>query len=66
MNDANKGVLVEATRLTVEAWLWRWLDGKHKISPVTRERYREYIGKAIAPTLGRIELQKLKPIHVKE
>jgi integrase-like protein len=38
LNDANKGVLVDASNLTVEAYLWRWLDGKHDLSPVTRDQ----------------------------
>jgi integrase len=66
MNDANKGVHVDNSNVTVGEWLHRWLDGKHDISPVTRERYHECIVTAIAPALGKVELQKLKPIHVKE
>ena len=31
----------------------------------SRERYADAIGKAIIPDLGEIELQKLKPLHVK-
>jgi integrase len=57
--------LVETSKLTVEQWLWRWLDGKY-VSPLTRERYHDIIGKAIVPKLGKVELQKLKPLHVKE
>jgi integrase len=66
LNDANRGMLVNATTLTLEAYLWRWLDGKHGLSPVTVERYREIIARGIAPTLGAIGLQKLKPAHIKD
>ena len=66
LNEANKGTLVDASKLTVEAYLWQWLDGKHDLSPVTRERYADAIAKAIIPDLGGIELQKLKPLHVKQ
>jgi integrase len=65
LNEAYKGTLPDASKLTVEAYLWQWLDGKHGLSPVTVERYREIIAKGIVPTLGKIELQKLKPIEVK-
>ena len=66
LNDAHKGTLVDASRLTLERYLWRWLDGKHGLSPVSVERYRDIIGKTVVPTLGEIEIQKLKPLHVKE
>jgi integrase len=65
LNDANKGALVDVSKLTVADYLSRWLDGKHGISPVTRERYRDTIIKGIGPDLGEIELQKLKPVHIK-
>ena len=65
LNEAYRGTLPDASKLTVEAYLWQWLDGKHGLSPVTVERYREIIAKGIVPTLGKIELQKLKPIDVK-
>ena len=66
LNDLHKGVFVEASALTVGAYLWQWLDGKHDLSPVTRERYSDAIAKAIIPELGKIELQKLKPVHVNQ
>ena len=65
LNDANKGVLPDASKITVGAYLSQWLDGKHGITPLTRERYTEVITKGIVPTLGAIELQKLKPVEVK-
>lgn len=66
LNDLHQGTLVEATALTIETYLWQWLNGKHDLSPVTRERYADAIAKAIVPDLGDIELQKLKPLHVKQ
>ena len=66
LNDAHKGTLVDASKLTVEEYLWRWLDGKHGLSPVSLERYRAIVGKGIVPTLGEFNLQKLKPVHVRE
>ena len=46
--------------------MWGWLDGKHDLSPVTRERYADAIAKAIIPDLGGIELQRLRPINIKQ
>ena len=51
LNEAYRGTLPDASKLTVEAYLWQWLDGKHGLSPVTVERYREIIAKGIVPTL---------------
>lgn len=55
----------DASKIGVGEWLERWLDGKHDLSPVTKERYAAAISKAINPTLGEIELQQLKPLHVR-
>ena len=66
LNEVNQGTLVDHSKLTVEAYLWRWLHGKHGLSPVTVERYREIIARGIVPELGTVELQKLKPVHVKD
>jgi integrase len=66
LNELHKGTLVEASALTVGAYLWQWLEGKHDLSPVTRERYADAISKAIIPMLGATELQQLKPMHVKQ
>src|SRR6476660_680522 len=59
-------MLVETSALTVGAYLWQWLEGKHDLSPVTRERYADAIAKAIVPDLGALELQRLKPLPVKQ
>ena len=41
LDAAHKGVLPDASKITVETYLWQWLDGKHDLSPVTRERYAD-------------------------
>jgi integrase len=64
LNEVHKGTLVDASKVTIEAYLWGWLDGKHGLSPVSVERYRDIIARDIVPRLGTIELQKLKPAHV--
>src|SRR5262245_25989119 len=59
LNDLYRGTLIETTVLTVERYLWQWLEGKRDLATVTRERYADSI-KVIATDLGKIELQKLK------
>jgi integrase len=64
LNDHNQGTLVNTTKVTVGEYLRSWLGNKTDITAVTHERYTEIIERRIAPTLGNIELQKLKPKHV--
>ena len=66
LRERDQGTLVDASKVTVEAYLWSWLEGKHGLSPVTQERYREVIARGIAPGLGSHELQKLKPVHIRD
>jgi integrase len=66
LNDLHRGAHIDASKITVSDYLQRWLDGKHNLSPVTRERYSDTIAKAIVPMIGAHELQKLKPMHVKQ
>jgi integrase len=67
MNEANKGTLVNPSKLTVSDYLTQWLDRKaDRLSPLTRQRYGETIDRMIAPTLGRVELQKLRPVDVQQ
>lgn len=40
LNEAHNGTLVHASKLTVAAYLWQWLDGKHDLSPRSVEAYR--------------------------
>jgi Phage integrase, N-terminal SAM-like domain len=64
LNDAHRGVLPDASKLTVETYLWQWLEGKD-LSPRSREQYLDIIERQIIPALGQIELQRLKPVEVK-
>jgi hypothetical protein len=64
LNDHNQGTLVNPNKVTVGEYLRSWLGNKTDITAVTHERYTEIIERRIVPTLGNIELQKLKPKHV--
>src|SRR4029077_14672654 len=52
LHKSNRGTLVDASKSTVGAYLGEWLEGKHNLSPVTKERYADAITKAIIPDLG--------------
>jgi integrase len=64
LNDAHKGTLIDQNRATVGTYLASWLEGKD-LSPRSREQYADIIERQIVPVLGKIELQKLKPVEVK-
>ena len=64
LTDANKGMLPEASKITLADYLLQWLDGKD-LSPRSREQYLDIVERQIIPMLGRVELQKLKPVEVK-
>jgi integrase len=51
---------------TVEAWMTSWLAMRaKKLKPRTLSTYRTYITKHIVPELGRYQLDKLTPAHVR-
>jgi integrase len=62
--EAAAGLAVTADKMTVAAFLDRWLrDVKARISPKTYERYTE-IAAAIALQLGAMRLDQLKPVQI--
>jgi len=68
LDQANRGTLVEATRITVGAYIERWVRDwvAINVSRKTGERYRELLMTHIAPRLGSIQLQQLRPAHLGE
>ena len=56
--------LSEPTRMTVGAYVMQWLESTHEQSPKTLERYEELGAHQIAPYLGELGLQKLRPEHL--
>jgi integrase len=61
---ADKGMLVDPSKLTIASHLRGWLDSKGELSPLSRQGYSVIIERQIIPTIGEIELQKLKPADV--
>ncbi len=61
------GLDLSAARLTVSAFLDRWLDvWKDRVKPRTHFRYAELIRLHVKPTLGPTSLTKLRPLHIEE
>ena len=61
----DRGQHVDPGKLTVGAWLEKWLaEAKHAVAPKTHERYAEIVTKHLVPALGAIALAKLAPVHV--
>ena len=55
LTAVDNGTYADAGRVTLGAWLDRWLDGRrHSIAPKTAERYTELIAKHLKPTIGAI------------
>lgn len=50
---------------TVEAWMTYWLDEVADLRPSTERTYRGYLGKWIAPQIGRTRLSALRPEDVR-
>lgn len=66
LDQAHGGRLVDQSRDTVATYLRAWLEGQHDLAPTTMERYRDIIERQTIPFIGGIELQKLKPVHVRD
>ena len=65
--DRNGGLTFEAGGLTVGEYLDRWLSDsvKDTVRQRTYERYEQIARVHIKPTLGRIKLKTLTPVHVR-
>jgi integrase len=59
------GTHLEPNKITLAAFLSRWLDHiKSQVSPKSHERYAGIVNQNIIPALGAVLLAKLKPAHV--
>ena len=65
--SVDKGTFTEDHRLTVEAWLSRWLAAKdQQLRPATRLSYRSLLQQHVIPRLGGKRLAELKPSHLSD
>jgi integrase-like protein len=65
LGQLDAGVLADPSNVTVAQYLEAWLRGPIG-SPKTIERYGELLKNQIAPHLGTIRLQKLRPEHIRK
>ena len=67
VTEISKGSYVEPSKVTVEAFLERWLKHiKTQVSPKTYERYSGIVKQNLNPPLGGTVLSKLKAAHISE
>jgi integrase len=67
VTEISKGSYVEPSKVTVEAFLERWLKHiKTQVSPKTYERYSGIVKQNLSPALGSIVLSKLKAVQISE
>jgi len=60
-----KGSYIEPSKVTVKAFLERWLEHiKTQVSPKTFERYSGIVRQNIVPAIGDVVLSKLKPVQI--
>jgi integrase len=62
--EVDNGTSVDPSRITVAEHLRSWILGADKLGGKTRERYIALIEQQIAPHIGNIALQKLRPAHI--
>jgi integrase len=67
--DVRRGDAVQASKLTLGAYLWDWLEKhavKNQLEPTTVDGYRIIIRTRIVPALGGIPLQRLSEQHIEK
>ncbi len=66
MSDRDGGLVFDDENLRVEEYLERWLKGsvRGSVKPVTYESYERVLRVHVVPTLGRVKLAKLNPLHL--
>ena len=67
LSQIDKGIIIEPTKATVAEYLDTWLDdvAPDSVGPKALERYRGLARNQIKPTLGTIQLQRLRPRDIK-
>src|SRR3954466_15002680 len=65
IGEIQNGTSVEPSRLTVAAFLARWLDHiRPQVAPRTWERYAEIVRTYLVPVLGAVPLTKLQAMAI--
>jgi Phage integrase, N-terminal SAM-like domain len=67
ITEMRGGTYLDPSKLTVAAFLDRWLEHvQSQVSPKSHERYAEIARKNLAPLLGGISLSKLQPAQISD
>lgn len=68
IHELNQGIFIEPAKITLEDYLRRWLQdyAKTNCAPRTYEGYESIIEKHLIPSLGKITLDRLKPMHIQK
>jgi len=68
LHSLERGVYVKPQRLSLEDYLYHWLNGyvKTNCSPRTYDGYQSILKCHIAPKLGQILLAQLQPQHIQQ
>jgi integrase len=65
ITELKAGTAIEPTKLTVGAFLERWLEHtKSQVAPRSIERYGEIAHEYLIPALGNVQLSKLQPLVI--
>jgi integrase len=67
LDQANKGNLIDASKLTLAGFLDQWETwAATQVSAKTLERYKELVAHHVRPHLGSVQIQKLKTVNFAE
>jgi integrase len=67
LTDMKDGTSIEPSRITVAAFLERWIEHMAgQVSPRSHERYAEIARKNLVPLLGGLALTKLQPANISQ
>jgi integrase len=67
VGEVDQGTLVEPERITFADFIDRWLEHMHhRLRPTTFDRYESYVRCHLVPALGRLQLSKIRPLHIQE
>jgi integrase len=63
LDQLNRGLYVEPSRLTLAGYLEQWLSAQEaRLRPSTHESYRRVLAAHVTPTLGKVPLAKLSAL----
>ncbi|HBE76358.1 MAG TPA: site-specific integrase [Firmicutes bacterium] len=60
VNDVNTGTYSDPSTITLEKWLYDWLEGKINIEEESRQLYNDTIRQHIAPEIGKKKLADIR------